>query len=282
MGMYDSNYSFYTQPGGSGTPAPPDKNTYVAIWDSIFSYNQNMLVAFNGSVYRSLINGNLGNQPDTSPLAWEIISGYVDREPYHDNFSTVDWTPDGSGGFYIDYPATVHLQGTDKNVYAFVSENGVPSEQPLGYGDFLQNPTGDIRILTDIAFDGFVTITRFASIPSGGGGGTNDYDSLINKPELDTTNTTSQATHPNEVIEGVVNLHKISKTGEYSDLNNIPADLYQQGTDLTIKVYSQNNMPAMTTDNTLAIWIDTTPGNGNHVYFIFRRGAGDVVAVDLT
>lgn len=52
-------------------------------------------------------------------------------------------------------------------------------------------------------------------------GGTNDYTELNNKPVLNTNNTAS-LTPVNEEINGTVSLHKISKTGNYEDLNNKP------------------------------------------------------------
>ena len=48
---------------------------------------------------------------------------------------------------------------------------------------------------------------------------------------LKTDNTESQAVNPNEDIVGVgdINLHKVSKTGSYSDLRNIPTDIAKIG-----------------------------------------------------
>jgi len=48
---------------------------------------------------------------------------------------------------------------------------------------------------------------------------------------------------------------------------------------LQIKVYSQDAEPTLSTDETLAMWIDTN--DSNRVYLIFRRGSGDQVAVEL-
>lgn len=52
-------------------------------------------------------------------------------------------------------------------------------------------------------------------------GGTSDYNSLTNRPSLNTNNTTS-LTAGLEVIENVINLHKVSKTGNYNDLIGKP------------------------------------------------------------
>lgn len=58
---------------------------------------------------------------------------------------------------------------------------------------------------------------------SGGSGGTSNYNDLVNKPILNTNNTTGQNTNNAETIKGIINLHKISKTGNYTDLRNLPS-----------------------------------------------------------
>ena len=49
------------------------------------------------------------------------------------------------------------------------------------------------------------------------------YNELTDKPALNTVNSLSLAVSENESINGVINLHKISKTGKFSDLNDIPS-----------------------------------------------------------
>ena len=58
---------------------------------------------------------------------------------------------------------------------------------------------------------------------SGGSGGTSNYNDLVNKPILNTNNTTGQDINNAETIKGIINLHKISKTGNYTDLRNLPS-----------------------------------------------------------
>jgi len=45
---------------------------------------------------------------------------------------------------------------------------------------------------------------------------------ILNKPKLNTDNTNSLPVIPQEAITGTVNLHKVSKTGSYNDLNEKP------------------------------------------------------------
>lgn len=48
------------------------------------------------------------------------------------------------------------------------------------------------------------------------------YDLLSNRPRINTTNTTAQITNGDETLTGLINLHKIAKTGTYSDLIGTP------------------------------------------------------------
>lgn len=55
-----------------------------------------------------------------------------------------------------------------------------------------------------------------------GSGGTFDYNDLTNKPRINSSNTASLTPNNNETINGLVSLHKISKTGSYNDLSEKP------------------------------------------------------------
>lgn len=55
-----------------------------------------------------------------------------------------------------------------------------------------------------------------------GSAGVSSYDELTNRPALSTTATTAQATAASETISGTIKLHKVSKTGTYSDLIGTP------------------------------------------------------------
>lgn len=49
-----------------------------------------------------------------------------------------------------------------------------------------------------------------------------DYNVLTNKPVLNTDNDESLTPDESEVISGMIDLHKVSKTGDYGDLQNAP------------------------------------------------------------
>lgn len=61
------------------------------------------------------------------------------------------------------------------------------------------------------------------TLPGSGGGEEGDYNSLVNKPILNTNNTETQVARTAETIQGTISLHKISKTGNYNDLLNKPS-----------------------------------------------------------
>ena len=54
-------------------------------------------------------------------------------------------------------------------------------------------------------------------------GGVKSYNDLTDKPVLNTNISESQPVSSDETISGTISLHKISKTGDYSDLNNLPS-----------------------------------------------------------
>ena len=73
-------------------------------------------------------------------------------------------------------------------------------------------------------------------------GGVSSYNDLTDRPTLNTNITTSQPVSESELITGKMVLHKISKTGDYGDLNNKPtipaktSDL-ENDSDFTTKKY---------------------------------------------
>lgn len=56
----------------------------------------------------------------------------------------------------------------------------------------------------------------------GGSGSTDNYNDLVNKPILETDISENLVPDKDELIKGTIKLHKISKTGDYGDLNNKP------------------------------------------------------------
>lgn len=94
-------------------------------------------------------------------------------------------------------------------------------EYQLSYGGTLN--VGDI-VKVKAPLNNFSDI-YIEALPGsgGGGGGTTNYNDLTNKPVLNTNITTAQTPNVSEIIRGTISLHKISKTGSYNDLNNLPS-----------------------------------------------------------
>ena len=55
--------------------APKDGTPGTLVWGATTTYNLNEAVTYNGQSYNSLVNSNLGNQPDTSPSEWKEVDG---------------------------------------------------------------------------------------------------------------------------------------------------------------------------------------------------------------
>lgn len=73
---------------------------------------------------------------------------------------------------------------------------------------------------------GLIKVGNNLSIDSNGilsaSTGASNYKDLTNKPILNTNNTTALTVNAAEEIVNTISLHKISKTGNYNDLNNLP------------------------------------------------------------
>ena len=78
------------------------------------------------------------------------------------------------------------------------------------------------------------------TVPSHGGGtgGTSNYNELLNKPILNTNNIVSLPTNSEEIIKGTISLHKIAKTGKYSDLIGTPSIIDNLSSDSTTDALS--------------------------------------------
>src|SRR5216684_2285066 len=58
--------------GPQGLQGPPA--TFKGTWSNATTYATGDAVGFNGSSYVSLVNPNLGNQPDTNPSQWALLA----------------------------------------------------------------------------------------------------------------------------------------------------------------------------------------------------------------
>lgn len=109
-------------------------------------------------------------------------------------------------------------QQVDAGVY-MVQINGI--EYKLPYNGTLN--VGDVvKVKAPLNNFSDIYIEALPSSGGGGGGGTTNYNDLLNKPTLNTSNTSSLEVNSNETLKGNISLHKISKTGSYNDLNNLP------------------------------------------------------------
>lgn len=205
-------------------------------------------------------------------------------------------------------------EGAEPNKIEIIQRNGsvlpinnkiVNVEVPTKTSD-LTNDSGfinSIPIASDTILGG-IKVGDNLSITADGvlsaeAGGTTDYSVLLNKPVLNTANTKSLAIDSNETINGIVSLHKISKTGSYEDLLNKPtiptktSDLENDSgfitntvNDLTnyylkSETYTQtevNNLIGQIKTISIEV-VDTLPttGEDNKIYLVPKEGStGDV------
>mgnify|MGYP002706597395 CR=1 FL=1 len=83
-------------------------------------------------------------------------------------------------------------------------------------------PIASATVLGGIKVGDNLTISA-DGVLSAQAGGVKSYNDLTDKPVLNTNISESQPVSSNEIISGTISLHKISKTGDYSDLNNLPS-----------------------------------------------------------
>ena len=205
-------------------------------------------------------------------------------------------------------------EGAEPNKIEIIQRNGsvlpinnktVNVEVPTKTSD-LTNDSGfisSIPVASDTILGG-IKVGENLSITADGvlsaeGGGTTDYSVLLNKPVLNTANTKSLTIDSNETINGIVSLHKISKTGSYEDLLNKPtiptktSDLTNDSNFITNTVndltnyylksetYTQsevNNLIGQIKTISIEV-VDTLPttGEDNKIYLVPKEGStGDV------
>lgn len=122
---------------------------------------------------------------------------------------------------------------------------------PSGASTVNTENTG-LSFIQNISTDGFGHVTNVET------GEITDISSLITLKTLDTSSTSSLATNSSEELTGTgtIQLHKIAKTGSYTDLVNLPTNLMTTDTTQTItgaKTFSSN------------IVMTATPSANNHL-----------------
>ena len=162
--------------------------------------------------------------------------------------------------------------------------------------DYAQNATFPANVTADKFITKNGTSSQF--VKGDGSLDSNDYITASELPAapgtLNTTNTASQATSANEALSGNINLHKISKTGDYGDLRNAPTYDASTGnlssttftgsgaglTDIPSNEINYDNLPALNydyeyngTDNYGFLSIYLRP-NGSDSYQAYRYNGG--------
>lgn len=91
----------------------------------------------------------------------------------------------------------------------------------LPYSETLEvNDVVRVRVPLNNFSDAYIEPTGSSG---GSSGGTTDYDELINRPYLNTNNSSSLTVNSSELLQNTISLHRVSKTGRYSDLIGTPS-----------------------------------------------------------
>lgn len=116
FGLDESGYPLWAQPSGAHD-----------------AYNAGDVVNYNGTLYESVINGNVW-APDVYPAGWQEVSGAVEPDPGTDPGPTTypEWVqPSGSHDAYntgdiVSYNGVLYQSKIDGNVWA-------PDAYPAGW-----------------------------------------------------------------------------------------------------------------------------------------------------
>jgi hypothetical protein len=110
----------------------------------------------------------------------------------------------------------LQLQLSASQVTRIMKALQTPSSAPSGIELVAINESNS-QVMLELGEGLYVADGQLKVTGAGEQGGTTNYNDLDNKPVLNSNNTTSQTPSANEVLNGTVNLHKISKTGALAD-----------------------------------------------------------------
>lgn len=82
--------------GAQGIQGPPV--SFQGTWSNATTYQTGSAVFFNGSSYASLVDNNIGNQPDTSPAQWTLLAQQGGTGPQGSTGPTGPTGPQGPTG----------------------------------------------------------------------------------------------------------------------------------------------------------------------------------------
>jgi len=153
-------------------------------WSSTISYDSDDMVAFGGSIYKSLVGSNLNNIPSSSPSEWEIyMTGAAIKTAYEAEADTNAFTDaektklTGIEALADVTDATnVNAAGATMNADTTMAGNGYFLDEDNFASD------DDTKVASQQSIKAFVESTVASSINYKGG-----YDAATNTPDLDTS-----------------------------------------------------------------------------------------------
>jgi len=126
---------------------------------------------------------------------------------------TIRYTDNTTSTFTVTNCST----DAEKNVQADWSQTVITED------DYIKNKPTVVSAFTNDA--GYLTSESDPNVPAWAKTATKptySYSEITGTPTLNTTNITTLTTSESESLSGTINLHKVSKTGDYNDLLNTP------------------------------------------------------------
>ena len=163
--------------------------------------------------------------------------------------------------------------GTQNQITDLIDDNGVLKQSTDGGSTFIEVETKqgyEAVKFTPQTLTEAEKLQARENIGAGSSGFDGNYNSLSNRPILNTDNETSQTANASETIENTVNLHKISKTGALAD--SIQDSTHRTVTDTEKSDWNNTNFSRLTnvpqastsTAGIIQIATDTEAENGTN------------------
>ena len=214
------------------------KSTASPAYNAGTTYNQTDYVTYNTVIYYSLVDNNLGNQPDISPTEWYALDGFIVEipTPYTEDMLSLLKYTQSADVLYITHPS-------------------VPPQQLLRFSD-------DQWIIEDIPFGPSIAAPTGLSMT----GSSNEYTvtAISEEDGSESETATSTTGDPDqtlswtavtgalfykvyEIVNGIAFYLGLAKTNSYYVDSLIEPDLNETAPDATNIFDSADNYPGVCT-----------------------------------
>lgn len=195
--LKDRVFDVYTFMKGSNTPI------HLGDFWSVGTYNQEIGYTFVSKMIFLETSDYAGFAISPSTITANQLYNIIE------DTDTIVKTLDTSG-------TKIQLSLSSSQVNRLMRALVTPNVAPGGV-ELVAISTNNSQVMLTLGEGLYVADGQLKVTGAGEQGGTTNYQDLDNKPIMNTDNTTSQTPNANEILNGIFNLHKVSKTGALAD-----------------------------------------------------------------